>query len=151
MAWALLQLADSAFPSNGFAHSAGLEAAMHAGHVRTRRDLVDFVEQSLDQVPSPPFSRESTRPHVLVHLARRRRSAGAAQRVRLLCLWVLQHSSKTATWILPRTRALLRDPSIDCFVRCDQAMTAALASTPIALRASITTGRALVASAGIAT
>jgi urease accessory protein len=45
--WALLQLADSAFPTGGFAHSAGLEAAEQLGHVRAPDDLVTFVEESL--------------------------------------------------------------------------------------------------------
>ena len=41
----LMQLADSAFPTGGFAHSWGLEAAFHAGEV----DLESFVRESLWQ------------------------------------------------------------------------------------------------------
>ncbi len=39
--WMLLQLADSAFPTGGFAHSAGLEAASQAGEI----DSVDGVRR----------------------------------------------------------------------------------------------------------
>ncbi len=46
MSWLLLQLADSAFPSGGFAHSAGLEAAAQAGEVR---DLPRFLRDLIWQ------------------------------------------------------------------------------------------------------
>jgi len=44
--WRLLQLADSAFPAGGFAHSSGLEAAMRLGELD---DLDAFVDASLWQ------------------------------------------------------------------------------------------------------
>lgn len=44
------QLADSAFPTGGFAHSAGLEAAREQGAVRSRRDLLAWLEASLLQL-----------------------------------------------------------------------------------------------------
>src|SRR5215831_5349823 len=44
--WRLLQLADSAFPTGGFAHSAGLEAAAQAGEVS---DLSTFARAALWQ------------------------------------------------------------------------------------------------------
>jgi urease accessory protein len=44
------QLADSAFPTGGFAHSAGLEAAWQHGAVRTCVDLVSFLDVSLHQL-----------------------------------------------------------------------------------------------------
>jgi urease accessory protein len=46
----LWQLADSAFPTGGFAHSAGLEAAWQHGEVRNRNELLSFAEASLHQL-----------------------------------------------------------------------------------------------------
>ena len=45
----ILQLADSAFPTGGFAHSAGLEAAYQRGEIRTGAELHGFVRWSLAQ------------------------------------------------------------------------------------------------------
>jgi urease accessory protein len=44
--WLLLQLADGAFPAGGFAHSAGLEAALH---LRGVGELEPFVDEVLWQ------------------------------------------------------------------------------------------------------
>jgi len=47
--WLLWQLADSAFPTGGFAHSSGLEAAWHHGELRNSAELASFVDASLRQ------------------------------------------------------------------------------------------------------
>lgn len=46
----LWQIADSAFPTGGFAHSAGLEAAWQHGEVRNRTELLAFLETNLHQL-----------------------------------------------------------------------------------------------------
>lgn len=48
--WLLWQLADSAFPTGGFAHSAGLEAAWQHGDVRNRVELREWLLASLQQI-----------------------------------------------------------------------------------------------------
>ncbi|HLP78162.1 MAG TPA: urease accessory UreF family protein [Candidatus Paceibacterota bacterium] len=48
--WLIWQLIDSAFPTGGFAHSAGLEAAWQNGELRNRNELLSFVEASLNQL-----------------------------------------------------------------------------------------------------
>jgi urease accessory protein len=47
--WLLWQLADSAFPTGGFAHSGGLEAAWQQGEIRSAAELASFIEASLEQ------------------------------------------------------------------------------------------------------
>ncbi|HEU5071949.1 MAG TPA: urease accessory UreF family protein [Verrucomicrobiae bacterium] len=46
----LWQVADSAFPTGGFAHSVGLEAAWQHGEVRNRAELLAFLETNLHQL-----------------------------------------------------------------------------------------------------
>ena len=43
--WLLLQLADSAFPTGGFAHSGGVEAAVQLGRVHDPDDLAEVLEE----------------------------------------------------------------------------------------------------------
>src|SRR5581483_500091 len=45
--WRVLQIADSGFPTGGFAHSGGLEAAFAAGAVTNEDDLERFVHASI--------------------------------------------------------------------------------------------------------
>ena len=47
--WLIWQIADSAFPTGGFAHSCGLEAAWQGGEVRGAGELRTFVQHALDQ------------------------------------------------------------------------------------------------------
>lgn len=48
--WLLWQLADSAFPTGGYAHSAGLEAAWQHGEIRDAAELRQWLVASLDQL-----------------------------------------------------------------------------------------------------
>jgi urease accessory protein len=47
--WLLWQLADSAFPTGGFAHSGGLESAWQHGEVRSGEELSSFLDAWLSQ------------------------------------------------------------------------------------------------------
>jgi urease accessory protein len=55
--WLVWQLADSAFPIGGFAHSGGLEAAWRCGNVKEPADIEEFVRVQLVQAgrASLPF------------------------------------------------------------------------------------------------
>ena len=43
--WIILQLADSAFPTGGFAHSAGIEALAQAGELNVERFCGELIDQ----------------------------------------------------------------------------------------------------------
>jgi urease accessory protein len=49
MDWMVLQLADSAFPAGGFAHSGGLEAAAQLGELRGEDAVACFVRDAMWQ------------------------------------------------------------------------------------------------------
>jgi len=71
--WLLWQLMDSAFPTGGFAHSAGLEAAWQHDEVRDREQLQSFIEAGLHQLGHaalPLVSTAHAEPERLVELDR---------------------------------------------------------------------------------
>jgi len=47
VSWILLQLSDSALPTGGFVHSAGLESAFQQGEVQAPGDLRRFIRDAL--------------------------------------------------------------------------------------------------------
>lgn len=47
--WLIWQVLDSAFPTGGFAHSAGLEASHQHGEISSTSDLIAFLCASIDQ------------------------------------------------------------------------------------------------------
>jgi urease accessory protein len=68
----MLQLADSAFPTGGFAHSAGLEAAYQRGEIRTAAEVHAFVRWSLAQAGrgAVPFVIAAAEAGLHCHLAK---------------------------------------------------------------------------------
>ncbi|HYO08872.1 MAG TPA: urease accessory UreF family protein [Tepidisphaeraceae bacterium] len=61
--WLVWQMVDSAFPTGGFAHSAGLESAWQQGEVRSPEELRDFIGYALVQQAAGalPFALEARR------------------------------------------------------------------------------------------
>ncbi|XP_071945120.1 uncharacterized protein [Antedon mediterranea] len=49
---ALLQIVDSGFPTGGFSHSLGYESAVKHGHIRSKKQLTEFVITVLENIGS---------------------------------------------------------------------------------------------------
>lgn len=89
----VLQLADSALPAGGFAHSGGLEAAFQLGEIPDRRHLAPFLESSLRQTfaASLPFV-----------MAAHQDPARLAELDRLCDVWTTNHVANRASRIQGR-------------------------------------------------
>src|ERR1700730_15383665 len=73
MNYLLWQLADSGFPAGGFAHSGGLEAAIHHGLVADRASVRAFASHALVQAGRsglPLASAAHRQPETLAELDR---------------------------------------------------------------------------------
>jgi urease accessory protein len=59
--WLVWQIADSAFPTGGFAHSSGLEAAWQQGEIQSCDELAEFIQAHLAQTGKAalPFLNEA--------------------------------------------------------------------------------------------
>jgi urease accessory protein len=72
--WIVWQLLDSAFPTGGFAHSGGLEAAWRAGLVTDENSLIEYVAAQLCQWangPAPLVRMAAQNPGLLIEADRR--------------------------------------------------------------------------------
>lgn len=66
--WIVLQLADSAFPTGGFAHSSGLEAMLQAGEIESVERFFATLVDQLAQSSLPIVAAAHDDPHRLEEL-----------------------------------------------------------------------------------